>query len=272
MTNPSLDYAFLRYFGVDAAVEQRFHAFYLPLLANYHRVLDLGCGMGGFVKLLADVGHAVTGVDSDPGCVAAARSLGASIVEADALEHLAGLPADSLDAIFSAHLVEHLPYPVVLEVIHLSYRALRPGGRLLLVTPNPRALISHLEFYHQHFGHVAFYQPELLAFFMDFCGFARTQTGENPDTAPDRVAPGHPLARVSAASSSPFPATEEILPRPAAFWRRLVWLPKLWLVHWLVRPYTDQLSWRLVQNEERLTAWSAALSRPFECFAIGDKS
>lgn len=270
MTHPSLDYAFLRYFGVDATVEERFHSFYLPLLADYHRVHDLGSGMGGFVKLLADTGHAATGVDADPDCVAAARSLGASIVEADVLEHLAGVEADSLDAIFSAHLVEHLPYPAVLEVIRLSYRALRPGGRLLLVTPNPRALISHLEFYHQHFGHVAFYQPELLAFFMDFCGFARTQTGENPDTTPDRVAPGHFLTPPSA--PSPFPAPDEILPHPSSFWRRLVWQPKMWLARWLVRPYTDSLFWQMRQNDERLTAWSAALTRPFECYAIGDKA
>lgn len=270
MPNPSLDYAFLRYFGVDAAVAERFHAFYLPLLADYHRVLDLGSGMGGFVKLLADAGHDAYGVDSDPGCVAAAIGLGSQIVEADVLEHLAALEPASLDAIFSAHLVEHLPYPAVLELIRLSHRALRPGGRLLLATPNPRALIAHLEFYHQHFGHVAFYQPELLAFFMDFCGFPTTQTGENPETAPEQIAPGHPLAQ-SAEKPSPFPETDEILPRPASFWRRLVWMPKRWLTRWLVRPYTDPLLWRLQQNDERLTAWSAALNRPFECYAIGDK-
>ena len=267
----SLDYAFLRYFGVDTAVEKRFHSFYLNYLSDYHRVLDLGSGMGGFVQLLCKAGKDAYGVDSDPGCVTEARSLGVEIVEADVIEYLRTVEEGSLDAIFSAHLVEHLPYEVVLEVIRLSYRALRPGGRLLLVTPNPRALISHLEFYHQHFGHVAFYQPELLAFFMDFCGFQHTQTGENPDTNPDQVAAGHPLAKMSA--PLPVPLTHwDVLPRPDNFWRRLIWGPKMWLVRWLVRPYTDPMMTRLAQTEQRLADIAVALNRPFECYAIGDKA
>lgn len=267
----SLDYAFLRYFGVNAAVEERFHSFYLKYLSDYHRVLDLGSGMGGFVQLLEKSGKNAYGVDSDPGCVAEARGLGVEIVEADVVEYLRTLEEGSLDAIFSAHLVEHLPYEVVLEVIRLSHRALRPGGRLLLVTPNPRGLISHLEFYHQHFGHVAFYQPELLAFFMNYAGFQRTQTGENPDTSPDQVAPGHPLGRITA--PPPKPLTHlDILPCPTNFWRRLVWYPKAWLARWLVRPYTDQLMSRLTQAEQRLADYASALNRPFECYAIGDKA
>lgn len=271
MSSPSLDYAFLRYFGVDAAVEERFHTFYLPLLADYHRIVDLGSGMGGFVRLLSQVGHDAWGVDADPGCVAAARQAGCRIVQADIVDYLSGLEEASLDAIFSAHLVEHLPYATVLEVIRLCHRALRPGGRLLLVTPNPRALISHLEFYHQHFGHVAFYQPELLAFFMDYSGFARTDTGENPDTAVERIASGHPLERL-AHQPAPPPAWEEILPQPRPLLRRLLWRPKRWLADWLIRPYSDALQAQVRENNERLTAWSTALNRPFECWALGDKA
>ncbi|MCL4832177.1 MAG: methyltransferase domain-containing protein [Caldilineaceae bacterium] len=227
--------------------------------------------MGGFVKLLCDAGKDAYGVDSDPGCVAEARALGVPFVDADIIDHLRSLEEGSLDAIFSAHLVEHLPYDIALDLIQLAYRALRPGGRLILATPDPRGLISHLEFYHQHFGHVAFYHPQLLTFFMDYCGFQRTQIGENPDTSPDRIMPNHPLAKL--APPLPAPLTyREILPRPQSFWRRLVWVPKMWLVRWLVRPYTDRLMGRLAQDEQLLAAYSAALNRPFECYAIGDKA
>ncbi|MFN8491949.1 MAG: hypothetical protein U0350_30390 [Caldilineaceae bacterium] len=47
-----LDYAFLKYMDVSVDGEAGLHSFYLPLLAGRQRVLDLGCGMGGFVKLL----------------------------------------------------------------------------------------------------------------------------------------------------------------------------------------------------------------------------
>ncbi|RME53504.1 MAG: class I SAM-dependent methyltransferase, partial [Caldilineae bacterium] len=268
------DYAFLRYFGVDVAVEERFHSFYLSRLADYDRILDLGSGMGGFVKLLQDAGKDAYGVDSDPGCVADARSLGLSIVEADVVEHLRSLAPGSLDAVFSAHLVEHLPYDVVLEVIRLAHRALRPGGRLLLVTPNPRALVSHLEFYHQHFGHVAFYQPELLGFFMDYCGFQVVETGENPDTAPERVAAHSTWAKLATlVEPHPLPPVtpEALLPRPHSLLRRLIWRPKLWLIRWLVQPFTDRLAGQVRLTAERSRLLAELVNRPFECYAIGDK-
>ena len=193
MNFPGLDYAFLNYLNVSIEGEAALHAFYLPLLADYPRVLDLGCGLGGFVKLLCDHGHDAYGVDSDAQCIAAARNHALPVVEADVVEHLRALQPGTLDAIFSAHMVEHMPYPVVLETIQLAHRALRPGGRLLLVTPNPQALITHLELYHMHFGHIALYHPTLLAFFMDYSGFCTTATGENPHTLPHHISATSPL-------------------------------------------------------------------------------
>ncbi|MBI3958760.1 MAG: class I SAM-dependent methyltransferase [Chloroflexi bacterium] len=272
MTPSDLDYAFLKYIGVNPSVAEAVHRFYLPFLAEYPHVLDLGSGMGGFVKLLCDAGKDAYGIDSDPGCVAEARALGVPVVDADIIDHLRSLEEGSLDAIFSAHLVEHLPYNVVLDLIQLAHRALRPGGRLILATPNPRALISHLEFYHYHFGHVAMYQPELLAFFMTYCGFSRTQTGENPDTSPDRMAPNHPLAGLSVVDEMPPLRHDTVLPRPSHLIRRLIWYPKMWLIHWLVQPYTDRVMGRLSTAEMRLQLLAKTVNRPFECYAIGDKA
>ncbi len=282
MTSTSLDYAFLKYFGVTADLEANFHRFYLPYLADCQRVLDLGSGQGGFVKLLCDAGKDAYGVDSDPGCIAEARSLGVTVVEADVVAHLREIPAGSLDAIFSAHLVEHLPYAVVMEVIELAHAALRPGGRLLLVTPNPRAMVSHLELYHQHFGHVAFYQPELLAFFMNYTGFSHTQVGENPTTAPDRTMPHTALGKMTppAPVADPGPLRlRHVLPRPRNPLRQMLWAAKISILHWLVHPFIDHLADRdrtlsaqLQQQSELLGHLVALNNRAFECFAIGDKA
>ena len=113
-----------------------------------------------------------------PRCVGEARTHAIPVVQDNVIDHLRTIEPGALDAIFSAHLVEHLPYEVVLELIELSFRALRPGGRLLLATPNPRALVSHLEMYTMHFGHVAMYHPNLLAFFMRYAGFAARRPAE----------------------------------------------------------------------------------------------
>lgn len=285
MNYPALDYAFLKYMGVSVDGEAPLHGFYLPFLAGRQRVLDLGCGMGGFVKLLRTQGIDGYGVDSDPQCIADARAHNLPVVEADVVDYLRTLEPASLDAIFSAHLVEHLPYAVVLETIQLAHRALKPGGRLLLVTPNPRALVTHLEMYHLHFGHIAMYHPRLLTFFMDYAGFAKTEMGENPHTmaaqisadTPVRLLADLPFGSQSTGETPPGPAA--ILPKPNHPLRKALWYVKMVLVHWLVQPYFDhtaqrlnQLSVQLNQSEKALQATLHALDRPFECYVIGDKA
>ena len=297
-----LDYQFLRYLGVTAEGEAIGHSFYLPLLQAHPRIVDLGCGLGGFVKFLCDQGLDAYGVDADPQCVANAAALGVTIVQSDVIEHLRTVPPGSLDAIFSAHLVEHLPYEVVMELIDLSLCALRPGGRLVLATPNPRALVSHLELYTMHFGHVAMYHPNLLAFFMNYAGFVDVFWGENPMTTASSVAPLSPLQELDRTlqevSETPsiripdaaahHPATG-VIPRPANPLRRLLWYAKLGLIKWLVQPYYDRLSEEVVAQStltmratQELVAQAAttqravhtllnAIQRPFESYIVGNK-
>lgn len=279
MSHTGLDYAFLQYLNVSIEGEAALHGFYLPFLAGRNRVLDLGCGLGGFVKLLCENGHDAYGVDSDPQCIAAAQRHNLPVVETDVVEHLRTLPPASLDAIFSAHLVEHMPYPAVLETVQLAHRALRPGGRLLLVTPNPRALVTHLELYHLHFGHVALYHPKLLAFFMSYSGFIHTETGENPHTLPQHVSAESPLRHLTLPGRSARPPQGEMLPRPSNPLRRGLWYVKMGLVRWLVQPYYDRtqqeiqrLHTELTQVENSLRTLIEATNRPFECYAIGDKA
>jgi SAM-dependent methyltransferase len=281
MNAPGLDYAFLKYLNVSIEGEAPLHSFYLPMLAGYGRVLDLGCGLGGFVKLLGEAGIDAYGVDSDPHCIAEAQAHGLPVVEMDVIAHLRQLPPNSLDAIFSAHLVEHMPYAAVLELVQLAHRALRPGGRLLLVTPNPRALITHLELYHLHFGHMALYHPDLLAFFLRHSGFAQTKTGENPHTMPAQVSGASPLRYLLQPPAYEYrqAGATAVLPKPANPLRRAIWYVKMVLIHWLVQPYYDQnvrelrqIQTHLAQVDRTLRATLTAINRPFECFVIGDKA
>jgi SAM-dependent methyltransferase len=282
MNHPGLDYAFLKYLQVSIDGEAALHGFYLPLLAGRRLVLDLGCGLGGFVKLLCDHGFAAHGVDADPECIAEARRHDLPVVEADVVEYLRTVEPASLDAIFSAHMVEHMPYAVVLETIQLAYRALKPGGRLLLVTPNPRALITHLELYHMHFAHIALYHPKLLAFFMDYSGFTHTESGENPHTMPHHISADSPLVALSSLMQSkiqnPKSKIQPVLPKPAHPLRKFIWQIKMGFVRWLVQPYfdrtskeIDQMRAELEDTQHAIRNTLEAINRPFECYVIGDK-
>ena len=104
------------------------------------RLLDVGCGSGLFLRRMRSLGWSVSGVDSDPEAVRAARStLGNDEVHLGSVEKLE-LADTSFEAITMSHVVEHLPDPA--EALRACRRLLVPGGWLVLATPNARSLGS----------------------------------------------------------------------------------------------------------------------------------
>jgi len=114
--------------------------FYLPFFAARQRVVDLGCGRGEFLELLRSKGVHGMGVDLDPSALAACREKDLEVAEQGILEFLAERPAGDFDAVFAAHVVEHLPPQRLPEFFDLAYAALEPGGLIALETPNPGCL------------------------------------------------------------------------------------------------------------------------------------
>ena len=111
-------------------------------------VLDLGCGRGEWLELLRDNEMAGFGVDSNRAMLEVCRSLQLPAVEADSLVYLKTLPDNSIGAITSFHMVEHLPFAAVIELLDQGLRVLRPGGLLILETPNPNnVLVGSCNFY-----------------------------------------------------------------------------------------------------------------------------
>lgn len=127
---------------------------YLRLVRDSQPVLDVGCGRGEFLALLAGEGIAATGVDSDTGMVQRCLELGLQASLGDVNEHLRTLADASLGTIFSAQLIEHLPHPELRRLLELAARKLRPGGLLIAETVNPHRVSSLKTFWvdptHQH--------------------------------------------------------------------------------------------------------------------------
>ncbi|HEX8715205.1 MAG TPA: methyltransferase domain-containing protein, partial [Solirubrobacteraceae bacterium] len=127
---------------------------YLELLREHQPVLDVGCGRGELLGLLAEEDIRASGVDSDAGMVERCRALGVQATLGDANEHLRGLPDASLGTVFSAQVIEHLPYADLQRLLALSRQKLRPGGLFIAETVNPHRLASLKTFWvdltHQH--------------------------------------------------------------------------------------------------------------------------
>lgn len=275
-TFEGLDYDFLRYIGVVPENQRRIQAFYLPYFEGCDNVVDVGCGDADFVELLQEANINVVGVDSDARAYEAAKARGLPVVKQDVFAYLAQMEDTSVDGIFAAHLVEHLPYPKVIELIQQAQRVLRPGGRIVLSTPNVRSVFSHLEMFYLHFGHITFYHPRLLSFFLDHEGFGEIETGENHHTASPLVhearyilarglqttppAPPQPAA-ASLQSLPPGPyrysQEREIPLQGNGVLQRLSHTVKTRLSRWLVLPLMDKLyenlHSELAQENARLT-------------------
>lgn len=175
-------YEYLHEMGyAGEAWNQEVLRFYVPYFKPPMRVLDVGCGQGQFMELLTAVGVAVEGVDIDRQMVQVCLRKGLSVVESDLFAYLAGCP-EQFDGIFSSNVIEHLSTSDVIRFVKLAYSALRPGGILLLATPNPKSLIVHLYEFWRDATHVRFYSEELLEFLLHTSGFLDIESGANPQT------------------------------------------------------------------------------------------
>jgi SAM-dependent methyltransferase len=125
-------------------------------------VADLGCGRGEWLELLGEWGLAATGVDLNAPNVAGMRARGLDVHHADALAWLQAQPESSLAAVTSFHVIEHLPFGVLLRLVQEARRVLIPGGRLIMETPNPENVIVATQTFWLDPTHVRPLPPALL--------------------------------------------------------------------------------------------------------------
>jgi 2-polyprenyl-3-methyl-5-hydroxy-6-metoxy-1,4-benzoquinol methylase len=141
-------YEFAKFLPLSALrLNQEKRSFANMFLENLRpgRILDVGCGSGLFLYRMHQLGWSVTGLDFDDKAIAYAKAQyskhGFELFQTD----LAGarFPDNSFDAVTMNHVIEHVPEPV--KFLAEVKRVLKPGGRLVAVTPNVQSL-GHMLF------------------------------------------------------------------------------------------------------------------------------
>lgn len=136
--------------------------------------LDLGCGRGEWLELLGEAGVRAGGVDLDSGMLEACLDNGLSVRQQDALAALKSLPDESLSLVSAFHMVEHIPFDLLREVLAEAHRALSPGGLLILETPNPENIVVGTSNFFMDPTHEKPIPCHLLNFLVQYAGFGRS--------------------------------------------------------------------------------------------------
>lgn len=109
----------------------------IPRKEHPGRALDIGCGAGGGILRLMQVGWKVDGVEWDPTAVEVARRVTRCAIRSGDFRTV-DIPVATYDLVLMHHVLEHLDDPMggLLRAAEL----LAPGGRLVVVYPNPNSV------------------------------------------------------------------------------------------------------------------------------------
>jgi len=155
--------------------------FYLPIIRETKgrtgdvAALDLGCGRGEWLELLKENGFDARGVDLNRAMVEECRSHGLEVECADANAYLRTVSSNSLSLITGFHIVEHLHFAELLDLLRQSFRVLRTDGCAIFETPNPECLrVTNYSFFLDP-THRSPIPQELLSFVAKEVGFNHIQ-------------------------------------------------------------------------------------------------
>ena len=150
-------------------------------------LVDIGCGRGEWLELLGENGLAASGIDLNRIMVEECHARGLKATLGDALAVLRTLPERSLGAITGFHIIEHLPFDVLVTLFDEVLRVLKPGGMVIFETPNPANLQVAAERFYMDPTHLNPLPSDLISFIATARGFSKVEVLElHPMDWPDR--------------------------------------------------------------------------------------
>lgn len=136
-------------------------------------IVDLGCGKGEWIAWVASKGFtSLTGVDLSPSDLAIARSHGSGHVwvEENVISFLES-HTEAFDLLHAKDIIEHFTKDEFIRFLTAARNALKPGGRLWMLTFNAQSPLSSVTRYGD-FTHETGHTPSSLAQCLRACGFA----------------------------------------------------------------------------------------------------
>ena len=166
--------------GTRADIKDRSRV-YLPLLQEHKLgtphmpILDVACGRGEWLELLLENNLEARGIDINRILLASCKERGLNVAEDDILQHLKNQPDRSLGAVTGFHIIEHLPFDILVRVFDETVRVLKPGGLAIFETPNPQNVLVGSHTFYLDFTHRNPLPPLTTQFILEARGLCDVQ-------------------------------------------------------------------------------------------------
>jgi SAM-dependent methyltransferase len=135
---------------------------YVVLAREKQPVIDVGCGRGEFLIACRAAGITASGFDTNERSVADLVARGIDATVAGIPECFAKIGNGSIGTIVAMHVVEHLPVDALFALFLESARVLRPGGLLIIETPNAESIVASASEFWRDPTHLAPRHPAAL--------------------------------------------------------------------------------------------------------------
>ncbi len=112
----------------------------LQFVDKEQALLELGCGVGFFLRRVSSMGVVCVGLERNPRAVADGRKRGVNISPEDVVSY-AQHSGEAFGTVCAFQVLEHLADP--LRVLRTVSGMLRSGGRLIVSVPNNDAFLKH---------------------------------------------------------------------------------------------------------------------------------
>ena len=167
-----------RYRGTEEQIKQQV-SIYLPYIESVYEsespILDIGCGRGEWLQLLQQHNYKAQGIDLNAVMVSQAKENQLQATCIDALDYLKQLPDNTLSAVTGIHIIEHLEFTYLIQLLQEVYRVLKIGGVAIFETPNPENLFVGAQFFYTDPTHRNPLVPNTVEFLMDYLGYTEIQ-------------------------------------------------------------------------------------------------
>ncbi|MEH2246196.1 class I SAM-dependent methyltransferase [Nostoc sp.] len=154
---------------------------YLPLVTEAKvsnpdlPILDVGCGRGEWLELLRESGYTAKGIDINRVMLEHCRNRGLEGIESDVIAYLQALPDASLSVVTGFHILEHLPFKILIKLLDETVRVLNSGGLAIFESPNPENLVVGACNFYSDPTHLNPLFPPTIKFVLEQRGFSDVQ-------------------------------------------------------------------------------------------------